>query len=475
VNWMTGTDGALWLILMRLGQGLGGALIFANSSAILTDAFPQGQRGLALGINSVAALAGSFIGLVLGGVLAPVQWRLVFVVSVPVGLLATFWAQRSLRELATKKAARIDWWGNVTFAAGLVAVMVGITYGIQPHDGHAMGWSNPGVIASLGLGAALLLAFWRIEQRVIDPMFDVALFRVRAFAAGNLAVFLSSVGRGGLQFVLIVWLQGIWLPARGYAFAETPLWAGIYLLPEIVGILVSAPASGYLSDRYGARPFTTGGMLVACLTFLLLILLPVHFSYWMFALILFLNGVAWGLFASPNSAAVMNSLPPSKRGSGAGMLATSMNSAAVLSIGIFFTLMIVGLSSGLSGAMHDGLVAHGVASADATRVSELPPVTTLFAAFLGYNPMETLLGHSTLAGLPAGQADALTGRSFFPDLISGPFHTALVYAFVFAILACLVAAIASLLRGGKYHHTDSEETRGPVELAGIAHAAAQPE
>ena len=337
-----------------------------------------------------------------------------FVVSVPIGLLATVWARRSLRELATKKAARIDWWGNVTFAAGLVAVMVGITYGIQPYGGHAMGWTNPGVIASLGLGVVLLVAFWRIEQRVIDPMFDVALFRVRAFAAGNLAVFLSSVGRGGLQFVLIVWLQGIWLPAHGYAFAETPLWAGIYLLPEIVGILVAGPASGYLSDRYGARPFTTGGMLVACLTFLLLILLPVHFSYWMFALILFLNGVAWGLFASPNSRGG-DEQPAAREARLRRRDAGDLDELrGVLSIGIFFTLMIAGLSSACPRAMHDGLVAHGVAGADATRGPELPPVTTLFAAFLGYNPMETLLGSPTLAGLPPGQAAELTGRSFFP-------------------------------------------------------------
>lgn len=458
-NWMVGTSGALWLIVMRLGQGLGGALIFANSSAILTDAFPREQRGLALGINSVAAIAGSFIGLVLGGVLAPTEWRLVFLVSVPIGVVATVWAHTSLRELATHKSTRIDWWGNLTFAAGLVAVMVGITYGIQPYGGHAMGWTSPFVIASMVAGVALLVAFWMIEHRVRDPMFDVSLFRVRAFAAGNLAVFLSSTGRGGLQFVLIVWLQGIWLPAHGYAFSQTPLWAGIYLLPEIAGILLAGPASGYLSDRYGARPFATGGMLVAALTFLLLIRLPVDFSYPEFAAILFLNGIAWGLFASPNAAAVMNSLPPERRGSGAGMLATSMNSAAVLSIGIFFTLMIVGLASSLPSAMTNGLTAHGVSAADAARVSDLPPVTTLFAAFLGYNPMQTLLGQPTLDALPPGQAAELTGRSFFPDLIANSFHTALVYAFVFAIGACLIAAFASLMRGGKYHYPEGEPRR----------------
>jgi MFS family permease len=455
ITWMHGSAGALWLIVMRVGQGVGGALLFANSSAILTDAFPQHQRGLALGVNSIAAIAGSFIGLVLGGVLAPVDWRLVFLVSVPVGLIATFWAYRSLRELGERRPARIDWWGNTTFALGLVGVMIGITYGIQPHGGHTMGWTSPFVLATLLGGVGVLVLFCLIEQRVEEPMFHLELFRIRAFAAGNLAALLAAIGRGGLQFILIIWLQGIWLPEHGYAFSQTPLWAGIYLLPLIGGFLVAGPASGYLSDRFGARPFATGGMVLAAGSFLLLILLPVNFSYAWFALILLLNGIGMGLFSSPNSAGVMNSLPRSQRGAGAGMLATFMNSASVLSIGVFFTLMIVGLSSGLPHALQSGLVAHGVAANDATRVSSLPPVATLFSSFLGFNPMATLLGPHVLARLPAGQAHTLTGRSFFPHLISGPFHTALVYAFVFAIVACLIAAAASVLRGGKYHHLDA--------------------
>jgi MFS family permease len=454
ISWMHGSAGALWLILMRVGQGVGGALLFANSSAILTDAFPQHQRGLALGVNSIAAIAGSFIGLVLGGVLAPISWRLVFVVSVPVGVIATFWAYHSLRDLGVRRAARIDWWGNLTFAAGLVGVMVGITYGIQPHGGHTMGWTSPFVLSMLIGGIVVLAVFCVIEVRVAEPMFHLELFRIRAFTAGNVASLLAAMGRGGLQFILIIWLQGIWLPQHGYDFSRTPLWAGIYMLPLIAGFLVAGPASGYLSDHFGARPFATGGMLLAALSFLLLIVLPVNFSYVWFALILLLNGIGMGLFAAPNSAGVMNALPPAQRGAGAGMLATFMNSASVLSIGVFFTLMIVGLSAHLPHTLQSGLVAHGVPAADAARVSQLPPVATLFASFLGYNPMATLLGPHVLRGLPAGQAQTLTGRGFFPQLISGPFHDALVYAFVFAIGACLVAAVASLLRGGKYHHVE---------------------
>jgi MFS family permease len=456
ITWMHGTDAALWLILMRVGQGVGGALIFANSSAILTDAFPAGERGLALGVNSIAAIAGSFIGLVLGGVLGPISWRLIFLVSVPVGIVATVWSYRSLRELGQRRPARIDWWGNATFALGLIGVMIGITYGIQPYHGHTMGWTSPFVLTMLLGGLALLVAFCVIERHVEDPMFQLDLFRIRAFAAGNLATLLAALSRGGLQFILIIWLQGIWLPQHGYDFSQTPLWAGIYMTPIIAGFLIAGPASGWLSDRFGARPFATGGMLLAGLSFLLLIVLPVDFSYAWFALILLLNGIGMGLFAPPNNAGVMNSLPPTQRGAGAGMLATFQNSASVLSIGIFFSLMIVGLAAGLPHVMQSGLAAHGVPAADAARVSHLPPVATLFASFLGYNPMQTLLGPHVLHALPAGQAQAITGRGFFPHLIAGPFHTALVYAFVFAIAACVVAAVASLMRGGKYHHQEIE-------------------
>jgi MFS family permease len=316
------------------------------------------------------------------------------------------------------------------------------------------------VLAALTGGAAVLALFCLIELRVEDPMFHLDLFRIRAFTAGNLASLLAAMGRGGLQFILIIWLQGIWLPEHGYDFARTPLWAGIYMLPLIAGFLVAGPASGWLSDRFGARPFATGGMVLAALSFLFLILLPVNFGYVWFALVLLLNGIGMGLFASPNSAGVMNALPPTQRGAGAGMLATFMNSASVLSIGVFFTLMIVGLASGLPHTMQAGLVAHGVPTADAARVSHLPPVATLFASFLGYNPMATLLGPHVLHTLPHAQSQQLTGRSFFPHLISGPFHTALVYAFVFAIGCCIVAAVASLLRGGKYHHVEV-----PAEVA----------
>jgi MFS family permease len=459
VTWMHGTAAAWWLIIMRILQGVGGAFLFANSSAILTDAFPENERGLALGINAVAAIAGSFIGLVLGGLLGPVNWHLVFVVSVPFGLFGTVWAYLKLRDTGIRQPAKIDWWGNITFAVGLIAVLVGITYGIQPYNGHNMGWTNPTVLTEIIGGIVVLVIFGIIETRVEHPMFRLPLFRIRAFTAGNIASLLSALGRGGLQFILIIWLQGIWLPEHGFSFERTPLWAGIYMLPLTAGFLLAAPISGILSDRFGARPFATGGMIVAAASFVLLIFLPVNFSYLGFALILLLNGLGMGLFASPNRAGIMNSLPPNQRGAGAGMTATFQNSATVLSIGVFFSLIILGLSQHLPSQLYHGLTAQGVPAATAHQVSGLPPVSTLFAALLGYNPIRTLLGPHVLANLHPANAAYLTGRGFFPHLISGPFQDGLRVAFLFAIVACLVAAVASYLRGGKYHYVEGAELR----------------
>ncbi|MFZ0120304.1 MAG: MFS transporter [Pseudonocardiaceae bacterium] len=456
VTWMHGTAGVLWLIVMRILQGVGGAMLMANSNAIITDAFPVEQRGLALGLNQVAGIAGSFLGLIIGGLLGPIDWRLVFLVSVPVGLFGTVWAYLKLHDSGVRQPARSDWWGNLTFAIGLIAVLVGITYGIQPYHGHTMGWTNPAVLAAMGGGVLVLVIFWVVETKVAEPMFRLGLFRIRAFTAGNLASLLAALGRGGLMFILIIWLQGIWLPQHGYSFESTPLWAGIYMLPLTVGFLIVGPVSGWLSDRFGARSFATGGMIIAAVSFGWLALLPVNFDYWEFALMLLLNGVGMGLFASPNRASIMNSLPPNQRGVGAGMSTTFQNAAMVLSIGIFFSLMISGLARSLPQTLSAGLIAQGVPAADAMQVAGLPPVAVLFASLLGYNPVQTLLGPHVLHQLPAGHAAYLTGRGFFPALISAPFSDGLAIAFGFAIIACLIAAIASWLRGGKYVYTEPE-------------------
>ena len=463
VDWLSGRAGATYLIVFRIVQGVGAAFLLANAAAIITDAFPANQRGMALGINNIVGVSGMFVGLVLGGLLAPIDWRLVFLISVPVGLFGTVWAYLKLEERSTPKPARIDWWGNVSFALGLILIMVSVTYGIRPYGSHPTGWGSPRVVALLAAGAASLAAFAIIERRVADPMFRLPLFRIRAFTFGTLSTFLSAIARGGLMFMLIIWLQGIWLPLHGYSFSSTPLWAGIAILPLTVGMLIAGPTSGYLSDRFGARWFATGGMLGAALSFLLLALLPTDFPYPVFALVLALSGVSMGMFASPNRAAVMNSLPPGNRGAGGGMNQTFQNSAQVLSIGVFFTLMILGLASNLPHTMAAGLQAHGVGPATARRVGATPPVSILFAAFLGYNAIQSLLGPHALASLSAAHRATLTGRSFFPHLISGPFRTGLHEAFAFAVIACLLAAAASLMRGGKYEHTpDGSAPRGQM-------------
>ena len=446
-----GAAAALWLIGWRVLQAFGGSMLTANSAAILTDAFPADQRGFALGTNQVAAIAGQFIGLVAGGLLAALDWRAVFWVNVPVGVYGTVWAYRKLRETGERHPARIDWWGNVTFALGLGAILVGITIGIQPYGHQPMGWTSPAVVGLLVAGVALLAAFAVIETRIAEPMFQLSLFRIRAFTAGNIAGLAVAIARGGLQFMLIIWLQGIWLPLHGYNFAQTPLWAGIFLLPLTAGILISGPVSGALSDRYGARLFATTGMIIFSASFVGLLLLPVDFSYWAFALLTAANGIGGGMFAAPNSASIMSSVPARQRGAASGMRATYQNSGTALSIGVFFSLLIAGLASTLPTTLTRGLHQHGVPLAVAHQISSLPPVSSLFAAVLGVNPVQHLLTASgVLATLPAASQQILTGREFFPDLISGPFHQGLVVVLAFAAGLGAVAAIASLLRGGRW-------------------------
>jgi MFS family permease len=473
VDWMTGQPGALYLIVFRIVQGVGGACLLANAAAIITDAFPANQRGMALGINNIVGVSGLFIGLLLGGLLAPIDWRLVFLISVPVGLFGTVWAYLKLEERSKPRHGSIDWWGNLTFALALILLMISITYGIRPYGGSPTGWGSPPVLILLACSLASLVAFVSVERRVTEPMFRLSLFRIRAFTFGTLSTFLAAVARGGLMFMLIIWLQGIWLPLHGYDFTEAPLWAGIYMLPLTAGMLIAGPTSGYLSDRFGARPFSTGGMLGTALSFGLLLLLPIDFPYPAFAAILFLTGISMGAFASPNRAAVMNSLPAGERGAGGGMNQTFQNSAQVLSIGIFFTLLVVGLSSTLPSTMSSGLQAHGVSAAAAHQAGNAPPISILFAAFLGYNPIQHLVGPGALSALSPHAHAVVTGSSFFPHLISGPFTDGLDTAFIFAIVACLIAAGASLLRGGRYHHVDEpagEPGSRPIQKLEEQHA-----
>jgi MFS family permease len=453
VTWLTGPAGAIWIIVMRILQGVGGACLFANSSAIITDAFPEDERGKAMGINGIALVTGSFLGLILGGVLAPVEWHLVFLVSVPFGLFGTVWAYLMLRDNGVRIKAKIDWLGNATFAIGLIALLTGIVYSLLPYGGHPTGWTNPWVLAGVIGGLAVLGLFVWIELRVENPMFRMDLFKIRAFTAGNIAGLMSALGRGGLQFLLIIWLQGIWLPQHGYSFSRTPLWAGIYMIPLTVGFLIVGPLAGVLSDRYGARSFATAGLLVSMVSFLLLNQLPMNFNYPEFAVLILLFTVGQGLFFSPNQAAVMNSLPPDQRGAGGGMMATFMNSASVLSMGLFFTIVTLGLAANLPTQLYHGLTAAGVDPSSAHQVANEPPIASLFSAFLGFNPIQQLLGPTgALQHLPAHQVAYITGRSFFPKLIEQAFADGLHLAFDFGAAAMALGAVASLLRGPRFVH-----------------------
>jgi len=442
--------GAMWLIGWRVVQGVGGAMLMASSSAILTDAFPANQRGMALGVNMVAAVAGSFLGLLIGGVLSEWDWRAIFWVGVPVGILGTIWSLRSLKELGVRTPGKLDWAGSLTFGVGLTVLLTGITYGIQPYGNSTIGWGNPLVFGSIGFGLVLLVAFCFIELRVSHPMVDIRLFRSTSFGMGNLAGLMSSVGRGGLQFMLIIWLQGIWLPLHGYSFESTPLWAGIYMLPMTVGFLVAGPLAGTLSDRFGARPFTVSGMALMAVSFVALVMIPVDFNYWVFAVLVFLNGLGGGIFTAPNTAAIMSSVPAAQRGAASGVRATFFNAGSSLSIGIFFSLMIIGLANTLPSAMSAGLQEQGVPASVAHDVANLPPVGSLFAAFLGYNPIAELLAPSGALQQPGVNADVLTGKTFFPHLITEPFHSGLVVVFMAAAVMMVIGLIASIFNPGRY-------------------------
>lgn len=448
----TGDAGAIELIVFRIVQGVGAAFLFSNSAAIITDAFPENERGKALGINGLAFLAGSLIGLVLGGVLAVYDWRYVFLVSVPVGILGTAWSYWKLKEQHTiRRKAKIDILGNLSFGGGLILLLVSITYGLTPYGSSPMGWGNPWVIASMIGGAVLLIAFPFIERRVADPMFDLSLFKNRSFAAGSLATFLSSMARGGVMIMLVVLLQGIWLPLNGYSFEDAPFWAGIYMIPMSIGVAITGPLSGWLSDKHGARLLATAGMIITGIAFLAFTLLGANFAYLPFALILLVMGIGNGIFNSPNMASVMNSCPPENRGAASGMRSTLQNCGQTISQAIFFTIIIISLNATLPVALSTAVTNAGASPQVVSAFNQVPAAGALFAAFLGYNPIGTLLNSMgpLTASIPAATLTTLRGPTFFPNTIASPFMTALTQAFIIGAVLCFIAAICSALRGPK--------------------------
>ena len=486
----SGSIGAWELVGFRIVQGVGGAFLFANSAALITDAFPHSERGKALGINQVAALGGSVVGLVLGGVLAGIgdvhlgpvvipTWRIIFLASVPVAVAGTVWAYLKLHDIGTiRQGQKIDYVGNATFGVGLTVLLIAVTYGLLPYGGQSMGWSSPWVWSGIGVGVALLVAFLFVEIRVKDPMFRLGLFRIRAFAAGNLAGLLGSIARGGVMFMLIIWFQGIWLPLHGYSFSQTPFWAGIYLLPMMGGFVVMGPLSGWLSDRFGARYLASAGMGVTSAGFVLFLFLPYSFPYWEMGLLLFLQGCGMGMFAAPNTAAIMNSVPAEHRGAASGMRATLQNAGMQLSLAVFFTIVLVGLASGLSGSVAGALGSAGVPSTASSVLSKMvasDPSGALFGAFLGQNPMALYISALPLAlqsQISPAVLATLTSRQFFPNAVAPAFLRGIDTAFEISAILTAVAAIVSLLRGGRYIH----ELHAPAPREGAAPpvAAADP-
>ena len=468
-----GAAGGWALVFFRLIQAVGASFLFANSAALLTDAFPPGERGKAMGVNQIAFIGGSLIGLVVGGILAGIPnltfgpfvlptWRLIFLVSVPVGVFGTLWAYWRLHEISVRLSGqKLDPLGNFAFAGGLTLLLVGITYGLLPYGGSSTGWGSPWVLSALAAGAALLLVFLFVELRVPDPMFRLDFFKIRAFAAGTSASLLGSLARGGLMLTLVVWFQGIWLPLHGYSFAETPFWAGILMMPMIAGFLVSGPVSGWLSDRTGARPLATTGLVIAAAAFFALSFEPVDFVYWQVGVLLFVNGCGMGMFAAPNASAVMSSVPAENRGAASGMLATLQNAGQQMSLAIFFTIIIVGLASGLGPGASSILAGAGVPPGDTVILSQLigaNPTGALFGAFLGQNPLSTILALApSIPGwvpLSPSVTSSLLAPHFFAAAVSTGFGSAISGAFVVAGSLTLVAALVSSLRGGRYVHGD---------------------
>jgi MFS family permease len=459
----TGDAGALEIIIFRIIQAIGSALLMANSAAILTDSFPSNERGKALGINTVAVISGSFLGLILGGILAVFNWRYVFLVSVPFGLIGTVWSYYRLKELSIKaEKTKLDLWGNITFVLGITLILVGVTYGLIPYGSSPMGWNNPWVIASMIIGLISLILFPFVENRVESPMFRLDLFKNKSFAYANIAGLLGSLGRGGMMFMLILLLQGIWLPLHGYSYASTPFWAGVYMLPLTAGILIMGPISGILSDSYGPRWIATGGMVIITISFLVLAALPFNFSYLEFGLALFMMGVGSGMFGSPNSASIMNSVPSKDRGVASGMMYTIMNTAFTASMAIFFTIVIVGITQKFPDAMTTSLANIGAVNL-APVLSNIPPTSALFSAFLGYNPVNAILGvlpPSFVALIPHSTLNTLTGSTWFPSTLANAFIPSLRTSFYIGALLSAIAAILSALRGEKYIHEHEELKTG---------------
>ncbi|ACP47001.1 major facilitator superfamily MFS_1 [Sulfolobus islandicus Y.G.57.14] len=441
---------AIQLIIYRILQGVGGSFLMANSAAILSEAFPPNERGFALGLNGVIGIFGGVSGIIIGGILASIYWRDVFLVSVPIGILGTIWSYKSLKQLSKpNRNQSIDVVGNILYAVSLISILLGITYGILPYGSQVTGWANPFVISGIVVGVGMFIGFLIVESRVKDPMFRIELFKIRAFTSSAISIILAQLAFGGLQLMLVLLLQAIWLPLHGYSYEVTPFWAGVYLLPLLAGFGIMGSIAGRLADRYGARSLATIGLLIMGIGILMLTTLPYNFNYVEFALIIFFIGIGNGLFVSPNMTALMNASPPQHRGSASGIRAMLTNTGSTLSIGIFFTIVIDTLYISLPPVLTSALTAAGAPQL-VPILSKIPPTAAIFASFLGYNPVSTVLSQlptSLVNTIPASTIATITGTHWFPNVIAPPFMNALRISFYVAASLVFLATIVSALRG----------------------------
>ncbi len=445
----TGNFGALLLISFRMIQAVGGGLLMVNSTALLTDAFPPNERGKALGLNQISFVVGSFLGLILGGFLAGYDWHLIFVVNVPFAVAGALWSILKLKRVKGTGNIKFDLLGNVFLASGLLVFSLGLTYALMPYGNSQLGWGNPWVIASFPVSIVLFIAFVLVEMRASDPLFRLSFFKIRPFTYGILALFLNALARGAIMFLVAIWLQGIYLPLHGFSYTQTPFWAGVYMLPMLIGTVIMGPISGMLTDRYGARAFATLGMVIVAASLYALTLLPYNFNLVEFDVILFINGIGNGLFAAPNTTAIMNSLHPRDRSSGNGMRQTFSNIGSTISMAMFFTIAISYFTADLPGAIYSAALQYGLPAFLAKFLSELPPSGLLFAAFLGIDPASAI-PQSVAKELPSSILNLLDSHTFLPELLGPTFISALRFSIYISVALVLIGAAFSYMRGGRY-------------------------
>jgi MFS family permease len=433
-----GDSAVLEMIILRLFQGVGGGLLMVNSAAILTDYFPKNELGKALGLNQVSGLVGGVAGLIIGGVLSVINWRYIFLLDFVVGIIGTLWSFKSLRDVQKPIKQPLDIIGNVLFALGITLLLISVTYGLLPYGNQQLGWGNPFVITGLTISFLAIGIFVLVESKVKNPMFDLSLFKVRDFSVANFTNFIASMARQGILLMMLVLLQGIWLPLHGVPYSQTPFWAGLYLIPNMLGFAALGPISGILSDRYGSKVFTSLGLFVSALGFFLLSLLPYDFQLWQFFAISFLMGAGMGLFSSPNMADIMASVPVQKRGAASGMRASLQNTASAISVVLYFSVVITGMAVTLNSSIESALSSYGI-----HLNVNLPAAVAIFSALLGYDPLSSLT-----SSLPTSVASHIDTPAFFVTAIAPSFMSGFRLMLNISAALLVLSGILSLARKG---------------------------